>query len=778
MKVLFDGRILGPKISGVERYLLELLRQFAAPDFQPSGRVSVLLEKGSGAEGIAVPRVVLDEGGARLDDYDLFHRGFQVDDFHTVIELAAARASVLTVHDLIAYHYPNYWDDEARFHAYRRNLALGLAVADRVIAVSEASKSDLLSTFPIREEKIRVVHNGVDRRFSVIEDRAMREAFLARYGLKEGYLLTIGTSDPHKNRIGLLRAFARMLEAEPDAQLVLAGRSSLQPQPELETLVRSLRPRVIDLGAVPDEDLVLLYNNARIFVFPSLYEGFGLPLLEAFACGVATICSRHSSLPEVAGDAALQVDATQVEDLSAAMIALYRDSGKREELRARGFERVKQFGWERCAGKTWEVYQDAINEVSARVAGIAERIRSSAVASALEPKREGDRPKSFTIAICTRNRARRLRATLASIGRLERTGIDFCELLIVDNGSTDETRETVELAKGALGIETRYIFEGEAGLSRARNRAIREAQGEIVVFLDDDVEIPPDLLQQYASAYARWPEASCIGGKVELKWISKRPRWMTEELSALLGKTICADEERAYRGPVYYIIGCNMSFRRSVFDRVGLFNTELGYRGRILTGNEENDILRRIDRSGGVIVFSHHPRLYHLIEDDKLTRRYFLRRYYYQGVSDAHLVNGDDAKRNDRAQRRRLALRALIRMFSGRDWMTDLSWAFYHSGRMKTVPGGAPVREESDGAMLVDEQKLLQILQPAARELNDRALVDEDLRQAVKEIARELVGKQEQLRSLTSGRAWRLISAYYRLAGGIRWFLAGGRKRD
>jgi glycosyltransferase involved in cell wall biosynthesis len=778
MKILIDGRILGSVLTGVERYILELTASIATLQDSAGDGFTMLVGREAPSNAILLPTVRGDIRRVLQRDYDVYHRPFQISDRSTIIQLAGARASVLTVHDLIAYHYSIYWEDEPKFLDYRANFAQGLAVAERIICVSEANRRDLLNTFAVDRHRIDVVPHGVDSRFKVIDDSSTLEAYRRRRSLPDDYFLAVGTNYPHKNRLGLLRAFERLCAKVPEAKLVLAGARSKQTLPEEDALITRLAHHVVDLGIVPDEELVDLYNGATAFVCPSLYEGFGLPVLEAFACGVPVVCSNLSSLPEVAGDAALLVDATDVEDFSEALISVYRNEDRRREMREAGLRRAAQFTWKQCAERTVEVYRRADAGVRELFARRDRRISGSWGAkesiSALPDQNGVVQPvaKKFTIAVCTRNRAVRLQRTLDGLAALDRSGIDDVEVVVVDNGSTDGTKGVVESAAGACEIAIRYFFEPVAGLSYARNRAIRESRGEIILFLDDDIDAPQNLLVEYAKAWDRWPRAACIGGRVELKWLADRPSWLADDLCGLLGKTFGGDDERQYHAPTFYIIGCNMSFRREVLEQVGAFDPELGYRGETLVGNEENDLMHRIDAAGGQVVYSPHPGLRHLIDDAKLTRRYMLRRYYYQGVSDALMAvryGGFDKESMKSEKRRRTIamLRALKPLPLGRNWMADLVWACYHYGRTRAL-GVVPGDNYISGYPRVSRKKTApvqwdRVTQPDGELLTtaDRANPGDDLRIALKDHARSL-------NAITGSRGWRILGVWYRWVGRIK----------
>ena len=277
-----------------------------------------------------------------------------------VLPLVHPRSSVVTVHDLGYRHYPAahplldrlYLDLSTRYNA---------RAARRVIAVSQATQDDLVQHYGIEPDKITVVYSGWDERMQPVEDEGTIEGVKARYHIRGEYVLYVGTLQPRKNlgrlleAVALLRKEARRGEAP---SLIIAGRKGWLYDPVFQQVERlGLEGEVVFPGYVPQEDLPALLSGARLFVFPSLYEGFGLPVLEAMACGTPVVCSNVSSLPEVAGDAALLVDPLDVEGMAEAMNRLLQDEGLRAELVERGYRQVRRFSWERCARATLAVLE-------------------------------------------------------------------------------------------------------------------------------------------------------------------------------------------------------------------------------------------------------------------------------------------------------------------------------------------------------------------------------------------------------------------------------------
>jgi glycosyltransferase involved in cell wall biosynthesis len=238
--------------------------------------------------------------------------------------------------------------------------------AGRVIAISAATRRDLIEHVGVPPERIDVVHSGVDHeRFSPDAADGERQQISARLGFDAPFLLCLGASDARKNLPLLVRAFAESGVAR-DAMLVFAGPISVRQRARLvETIGRSqLDGRVQILGYIDDALLVALYRQCLAYVFPSSYEGFGLPILEAMASGAATLTSGLSSLAEVAGDAALTLPSLDQDVLAAGIRRIATDGALRATLRQRGLEHVKAFTWERCAQQTLACYARALSELA------------------------------------------------------------------------------------------------------------------------------------------------------------------------------------------------------------------------------------------------------------------------------------------------------------------------------------------------------------------------------------------------------------------------------
>jgi glycosyltransferase involved in cell wall biosynthesis len=230
--------------------------------------------------------------------------------------------------------------------------------ADLVLADSQSTKDDLVELLGVEADRIEVVYPGVEERFHPIENQALLEEVRRRYNLPPRFILGLGTLQPRKNFVRLIEAYSLLVTRHSSLQLVIAGGKGWLYEEIFATVERlGLEKKVVFPGFVADEDLPALYNLAELFVFPSLYEGFGLPPLEAMACGTPVITSDASSLPEVVGEAGLMVEATDVEGLTQAMQRVLEDSALRERMIAKGMKQAKKFTWEQAAAKLLSLYE-------------------------------------------------------------------------------------------------------------------------------------------------------------------------------------------------------------------------------------------------------------------------------------------------------------------------------------------------------------------------------------------------------------------------------------
>ncbi|HLY29484.1 MAG TPA: glycosyltransferase family 1 protein [Ktedonobacterales bacterium] len=281
---------------------------------------------------------------------------FHGTDFTLPPALLARR--VVTIHDLAFLTQPQYAFPKLVTYL-SRVVPRSVREADHIIAVSQSTAADLVTHLGVVREKISVIHIGVDPSVRRIEDPARIAALEARYGLRHPFILAVGTIEPRKNYEELIAAFAHARQtADGPRQLVIAGRKGWLYDGVFAAVQRhGLQEAVRFLDYVPDDDLPTLYTAADALAMPSYYEGFGIPVIEAMACGTPVVCSTGGALPEVAGDAALIVAPDDVDGLADALVRLVSYPTLREELRHRGLARAQRFTWDDAGRAHANVYR-------------------------------------------------------------------------------------------------------------------------------------------------------------------------------------------------------------------------------------------------------------------------------------------------------------------------------------------------------------------------------------------------------------------------------------
>ncbi|MGE5358990.1 MAG: glycosyltransferase family 4 protein [Bacteroidales bacterium] len=316
----------------------ELGRNFRAVP-EPSKPYSV-------AEQIRVP-LALKRIGA-----DLFHAP------HYVLPPLMPCKSVVTIHDVIHLLFPQYLPNRFAWAYARASLWAATRRADRILTVSETSKNDILRRFKVPAEKISVIYNAIDERFNVMPTDEQVTRVRERYQLDHRFALYVGNIKPHKNLERLIDAFAQLRrEGLDDVRLLIIG-DEISKFPALRRAVHrhKLHKYVRFLGFVHIETLAVLYRLASVFVFPSLYEGFGLPPVEAMASGTPVVTSNVSSLPEVVGDAALLVDPYDAASIADGMRQVLTDCSLAARLSARGREQASKYSWQLSIEQVHQIY--------------------------------------------------------------------------------------------------------------------------------------------------------------------------------------------------------------------------------------------------------------------------------------------------------------------------------------------------------------------------------------------------------------------------------------
>ena len=260
---------------------------------------------------------------------------------------------VITFHDLSFEYYPEFFSWRKRiWQKFLMNAKKEVREADKIIAVSESTKSDLINFYKINPDKIKVIYSGVGEQFKQINNN--NNDIRKKYNLPNKFILYFGTIEPRKNLIGLIKSFE--LLKDKDCKLVIAGTKGWLYQDVFKAVSKSKKRKdIIFTGFVEELDKPYLYNLSEIFVYPSFFEGFGFPPLEAMACGIPTIVSSNSSLSEVVGKAALMVDTSNIDELSWAMEIALSDKELRERLIKDGLKQSKKFSWQKCAKETLNV---------------------------------------------------------------------------------------------------------------------------------------------------------------------------------------------------------------------------------------------------------------------------------------------------------------------------------------------------------------------------------------------------------------------------------------
>jgi glycosyltransferase involved in cell wall biosynthesis len=292
----------------------------------------------------------------RRERVDLFHAP------HYVLPPLTPCKSVVTIHDCIHLRFPQYLPNRLGYVYARSALWMATHLSSRIVTVSEASKRDILEYFRVPPQKIDVIYNGIDERFSEPPPEDDVARVRERYQLDDPFVLYAGNIKPHKNLERLIEAFHTLRRTGFDQVKLLIIGDEISKYATLRHAVHrhKLHKHVRFFGFVPDSTLAILYRLAGVFVFPSLYEGFGLPPLEAMASGTPVITSNVSSLPEVVADAALLIDPHEPDSIADAIRRVLTDQSLREDLRQRGLERARHFSWERSIRRVRQIYDEVL----------------------------------------------------------------------------------------------------------------------------------------------------------------------------------------------------------------------------------------------------------------------------------------------------------------------------------------------------------------------------------------------------------------------------------
>jgi glycosyltransferase involved in cell wall biosynthesis len=380
MRISVDAHAIGCRLTGNEVYIRNLLKEFARLD-EDSDLIAYISKEAVKADlphriqtrrvsqnpykrlGMDLPQHLAE------DRPDLLHVQYTGPMFSTV-------PLVVSVHDVSYLEYPEYF---TRFRSTQLRLSVQRTVqrAARVLTPSEYSRRAILKHYRIPDDKVVVVPNAVASQFRPIEREIARAAIKRKFGFWRPFVLSVGDLQPRKNHVGLLHAFEDVLRAEPKLpqDLVFVGKETWYSRDLHRAVDRSpVRDRVRFAGFVDDSDLVKFYGACDLFVFPSFYEGFGLPILEAMACGRAVACSRSTAMPEVANAAGLLFDPGSKQEIARTILNVLLDSELRMRLERLGLHRAAGFSWEKSAARTLEVYYDVAGQRPRRAVALAARV--------------------------------------------------------------------------------------------------------------------------------------------------------------------------------------------------------------------------------------------------------------------------------------------------------------------------------------------------------------------------------------------------------------------
>lgn len=371
MKIGIDCRLFSSNFTGIGRYTHELVEHMIEMNRKLSEPHELVLffnnpEFREFRSLAPIKKVLVNAKHYSFDEQWKFWRKLKKEKCDVVHfphfnkPILYRRPYTVTIHDLTLSMFPGKkmtkWYHRLAYHMVIKS---AIKNAKEVIAVSHNTKNDIVKHFKMNPKLIEVVYNGVNKEFDLMEDPRKAEKTLKKYGINKQFLLYAGVWRSHKNLPRLIEAFKKLRESS-DIQLVFTGKADPH-YPEVKEAVKEmgLEENVIFPGLVSEKELIYLYNAAMIFVFPSLYEGFGLPPLEAMRCGTPVVASRSSSIPEICGEGnAVFFDPYDVEDIAEKIAMVYKDTDLQANLIANGAKRAAEFSWEKMSEDTFKIIQN------------------------------------------------------------------------------------------------------------------------------------------------------------------------------------------------------------------------------------------------------------------------------------------------------------------------------------------------------------------------------------------------------------------------------------
>jgi glycosyltransferase involved in cell wall biosynthesis len=449
--------------------------------------------------------------------------------------------SFVAIPDIQHEVYPDFFD-AATLAVLRELYPASVASASGVFTISEYSKQTLIKAYGLEAGKVVVTHLAADEAFRVRYDVEQRQEVRRRYGVPARYVLYPAITWPHKNHVTLLRSVRRFNDRHPPVSVVLTGSAAgAAADVEREIGRLGLESWTHRLGYVTQQDLACLYQDALALIFPSLFEGFGLPILESFHCGCPVLCSEGTSCPEIAGDAAMYVDPRDPEAIAAALAAVDGSPELRRSLVARGHERVGRFSWEESGRRTYETIRAEV-----------ERARGAVEVTEEWPW--------ITVVTPSFNQARFITETIESVLSQDYPRLDY---VVMDGGSTDGTIDILR----RYGDRLRWVSEPDRGQADAVNKGVATASGEIIGWLNSDDTYAPGALRAIGRVFRTRADLDVVYGDAD--------HVLADGIRHSPYPTAPFDHERLAES--CFICQPAAFFRRQAFDAVGGLDVALHF---------------------------------------------------------------------------------------------------------------------------------------------------------------------------------------------------------
>jgi len=372
MKIAVEATPLMSKSTGIERFVYFILRELAKLDAE--NEYILYYQGGLGYKKRTPPKFNFKKYKYKIIKIPLQVLNFFIDYFkfppmeafigkpdlfwatnYQIPVFWNTTKTVNTIYDVSAFIYPEHYTES--LHRIKKNMPMSAKKADIILTISESAKNDIQRILEVPSEKIKVVYCGVSDDFCVVKDAYALQNIKNKYAGGKNFILSVGTLNPRKNFIKLIEAFD-IIRKNIGIKLVIAGKKGWLFEGIYSKVKElNLEGQVVFTDCVTDKELNLLYNVSSVFVFPSLYEGFGIPIIEAFTCGAPVCASNASSMPEVAGDAALYFDPNNEKEMASSVLKMLQNKPLRDKFVEKGFERVKKFSWKTSAIKLLEIFK-------------------------------------------------------------------------------------------------------------------------------------------------------------------------------------------------------------------------------------------------------------------------------------------------------------------------------------------------------------------------------------------------------------------------------------